>query len=65
MEIYKALAISVPFQIFLIWKYGISAMTYIYFPMGLLAIYMWIREYKQNKIKKQYWQEIKQTISWI
>jgi nicotinamide riboside transporter PnuC len=65
MEVYKALALSIPFQIMFIWRYGVSSMTYIYFPMGLLAIYMWIKEHKENKIKRQHWQEIKQSISWI
>ena len=70
METYIAFALSTPFLLLIMVRdyindNYISPIGIMYFLLGLLAIRMWIKDYKKSKVNKKHWKDIKQQINWI
>ena len=62
---YKVFAIATPFFIFLSIRDGFDMNHIVFIIMGFLSIFLWIKDYQKNKIKKQHLKEIREMIPYV
>lgn len=63
-DLAKIFALCTPFFLFLFVQ-NPSWFKAIYLTSSFLGVYVWVKEYRENKVRKRVWGEIVETVGFI